>query len=59
MPPTVLTGMASGTVILALHVAYQVRRFTRMKAGVQARFPSRQPGHDQAARRDRALAAHG
>jgi hypothetical protein len=38
--PTVLTGMASGTVILALHVAYQVRRFTRMKACVQARFPS-------------------
>jgi hypothetical protein len=41
--PTVLTGMASGTVILALHVAYQVRRFTRMKACVRARFPSQQP----------------
>jgi hypothetical protein len=38
--PTVLAGMASGTVILALHVAYQVRRFARMRATVEARFPS-------------------
>ena len=38
--PTVLAGMASGTVILALHVAYQVRRFARMRAGVEARFPT-------------------
>jgi hypothetical protein len=30
--PTVVIGMASGTVILALHVAYQVRRFTQMRA---------------------------
>jgi hypothetical protein len=36
----VLAGMASGTVILALHVAYQVRRFARMRATVEARFPS-------------------
>jgi hypothetical protein len=32
--PTVLAGMASGTVILAFHVAYQVRRFAQMKASV-------------------------
>jgi hypothetical protein len=38
--PTVLAGMASGTVILALHVAYQVRRFARMRASIEARFPS-------------------
>jgi hypothetical protein len=38
--PTVLAGMASGTVILALHVAYQVRRFAQMRATVEVRFPS-------------------
>ena len=38
--PTVLAGMASGTVILALHVAYQVRRFASMRASVEAVFPS-------------------
>jgi hypothetical protein len=38
--PTVLAGMASGTVILALHVAYQVRRFANMRASVEAVFPS-------------------
>jgi hypothetical protein len=38
--PTVLAGMASGTVILALHVAYQVRRFASMGASVEAVFPS-------------------
>jgi hypothetical protein len=40
---TVLAGMASGTVILGLHVAYQVRRFTRMKATVSTLFPSPRP----------------
>jgi hypothetical protein len=40
---TVLAGMASGTLILGLHVAYQVRRFARMKATVGARFPSPDP----------------
>jgi hypothetical protein len=39
--PTVLAGTASGTVVLALHVAYQVRRFAQMKASVEACFPSR------------------
>lgn len=38
--PTVVIGMASGTVILALHVAYQVRRFTQMRATIEACFPS-------------------
>jgi hypothetical protein len=40
LPPTVLSGMASGTLILAVHVVYQVRRFARMKSTVAALFPS-------------------
>jgi hypothetical protein len=43
--PTVLAGMVSGTVILALHVAYQVRRFAQMKATVEACFPSQRRQH--------------
>jgi hypothetical protein len=45
LPATVLAGMGSGTVILAVHVAYQVRQFTRMKTTVGALFPS--PGDAQ------------
>ena len=40
LPVAVAAGMASGTAILALHVAYQVRRFATMRAGVAAEFPS-------------------
>jgi hypothetical protein len=40
LPVAVAAGMASGTAILALHVAYQVRRFAAMRAGVAAEFPS-------------------
>ena len=40
LPVAVLAGMASGTAILALHVAYQVRRFATIRAGVAAEFPS-------------------
>jgi hypothetical protein len=40
LPVTVLAGMASGTMILALHVAYQVRRFATMRSTVEALFPS-------------------
>ena len=40
LPVSVPAGMASGTAILALHVAYQVRRFAAMRAGVAAEFPS-------------------
>jgi hypothetical protein len=40
LPLTVLAGIVSGTAVLALHVAYQVRRFTTMKATVLAAFPS-------------------
>jgi len=40
LPVAVPAGMASGTAILALHVAYQVRRFAAMRAGVAAEFPS-------------------
>jgi hypothetical protein len=40
---TVLAGMASGTLILAGHVAYQVRRFARMRATVEALFPTPRP----------------
>jgi hypothetical protein len=40
LPVTVLSGMASGTTVLALHFAYQVRRFATMKANVAAVFPS-------------------
>jgi hypothetical protein len=37
---TVLSGMASGTTVLGLHIAYQGRRFAGMKAAVAAQFPS-------------------
>jgi hypothetical protein len=37
---TVLAGMVSGTTVLAIHVAYQVRRFAAMKAKVSAAFPT-------------------
>ena len=40
LPLTVLAGIVSGTAVLAGHVAYQVRRFTTMKATVAAAFPS-------------------
>jgi hypothetical protein len=40
LPVTVLSGMASGTLILAVHVAYQVRRFANMRSTVTALFPS-------------------
>ena len=40
LPLTVLAGMASGTTVLALHLAYQVRRFATMKANVAAVFPT-------------------
>jgi hypothetical protein len=40
LPVTVLSGMASGTTVLALHLAYQVRRFAGMKASVETAFPS-------------------
>jgi len=40
LPVTVLAGMAFGTTVLALHIAYQVRRFATMKANVAAEFPS-------------------
>ena len=40
LPATVLTGMVSGTTVLALHVAYQVHHFSRMKTTVEALFPS-------------------
>jgi hypothetical protein len=32
--------MAFGTAVLALHLAYQLRRFAAMKAKVAAEFPS-------------------
>ncbi len=40
LPVSVPAGMASGTAVLALHVAYQVRRFAAMRAGVATEFPS-------------------
>jgi hypothetical protein len=43
LPVTVLTGMAFGTTVLALHLVYQVRRFAGMKASVEAVFPSSRP----------------
>ena len=43
LPVTVLAGMAFGTAALALHLAYQVRRFATMKAKVAAVFPSGRP----------------
>jgi hypothetical protein len=42
LPVTVLAGIVSGTAVLALHVAYQVRRFAAMKTTVAAAFPSPQ-----------------
>ena len=51
LPVTVLNGMASGTLILALHVAYQVRRFARMRSTVEALFPSPRPRSAMASRR--------
>jgi hypothetical protein len=43
LPVTVLAGMALGTTVLALHLAYQVRRFATMKASVAAEFPTTRP----------------
>jgi hypothetical protein len=43
LPVAVLAGMASGTLVLGLHLAYQVRRFAAMKASVRAAFPSSSP----------------
>jgi hypothetical protein len=43
LPVTVLAGMALGTTVLALHLAYQVRRFATMKANVAAEFPTNRP----------------
>ena len=43
LPVTVLAGMALGTTVLALHLAYQVRRFATMKANVAAEFPTTRP----------------
>jgi hypothetical protein len=43
LPVTVLSGMASGTTVLGLHLGYQVRRFAGMKARVEAVFPSPRP----------------
>ena len=43
LPATVLSGMASGTAVLALHLVYQARRFAAMKAAVEAVFPSARP----------------
>jgi hypothetical protein len=40
LPVAVPAGMVSGTAILALHVAFQVRRFAAMRARVAAEFPS-------------------
>jgi hypothetical protein len=40
VPVTVLAGMVSGTTVLTLHLAYQVRRFGAMKASVAAAFPT-------------------
>jgi hypothetical protein len=40
VPVTVLAGMVSGTTVLALHLAYQMRRFAAMKASVAAAFPT-------------------
>jgi hypothetical protein len=40
LPLTVLAGMAFGTTVLVLHLAYQVRRFATMKANVAAVFPT-------------------
>ena len=36
----VVVGAGAGSAVLALHVAYQVHRFSRMKRTVEALFPS-------------------
>jgi hypothetical protein len=51
LPVTAPSGMASGTLILALHVAYQVRRFARMRSTVEALFPSPRERSAMATRR--------
>ena len=43
LPVTVLAGMAVGTTVLAVHLAYQVRRFASMTTSVAAEFPSARP----------------
>jgi hypothetical protein len=40
LPVTVLAGILSGTAVLTLHVAYQVRHFSAMTATVTAAFPT-------------------
>jgi hypothetical protein len=40
LPVTVPAGIVSGTTVLALHLAYQVRRFASMEATVAAAFPT-------------------
>jgi hypothetical protein len=40
LPATVLAGIVSGTAVLALHLAYQLRRFAAMEATVAAAFPT-------------------
>jgi hypothetical protein len=40
LPVTVLAGIVSGTTVLAVHLAYQVRRFAAMEATVAAAFPT-------------------
>jgi hypothetical protein len=40
LPATVLAGIVSGTTVLAVHLAYQVRRFAAMEATVAAAFPT-------------------
>jgi hypothetical protein len=40
----VVVGAGAGSAVLALHVAYQVHRFGRMKRTVEALFPSPVPG---------------
>jgi len=57
LPVTVLSGTASGTLILAVHVAYQVRRFARMRSTVEALFPSPRQRSAMATRRVAGLRA--
>jgi hypothetical protein len=52
LPATVLSGMASGTLMLAVHVVHQVRRFARMRSTVAALFPSQQRRPALVLRRD-------
>jgi hypothetical protein len=37
---TMVVGAGAGSAVLALHVAYQVHRFSRMRTTVEALFPS-------------------